>query len=189
MTALKCTLPRPEVIERQSSRLSPWVTVMARTLTIPGKVRAETYHSLRQADYVGALALTPDGRIPLVRQYRPALEAYTLELPGGLRDGDEAPELCALRELTEETGLIAIDAPRELGCLSPDTGRLENHLWAYAVHVVAKPAPQWQPEAGVESILVTRTQLRNLILDGHFNHALHIALIGLGVLHGFLDLE
>jgi ADP-ribose pyrophosphatase len=90
---------------------------MARTLVLPGKAKPEIYHSLQQADYVSVFAMTPDGRIPLVRQYRSALEKYTLELPGGLRDGDESPEVCALRELYEETGLKASGAPVALGRL------------------------------------------------------------------------
>lgn len=61
---------------------------MTRTLVMPGKAQAEDYHSLRQTDYVSVLAVTDDGRVPLVRQYRPALEKFTLELSGGLRDGD-----------------------------------------------------------------------------------------------------
>jgi ADP-ribose pyrophosphatase len=125
---------------------------MARTLVLPGKAKPGTYHSLQQADYVSVFAMTPDGRIALVRQYRSALEKYTLELPGGLRDGDESPEICALRELYEETGLKASDAPVALGRISPDTGRLENHLWGYAVQVAGDVVSNWQPELGVEPL-------------------------------------
>lgn len=154
---------------------------------MPGKTQAEDYHSLRQADYVSAFAVTEDGRIPLVRQYRPALEKFTLELPGGLRDGDEAPELAALRELSEETGLEAISAPYSLGCLTPDTGRLENRLWGFFVRVRDSDTPNWRPEPGVERLLVSHSQLREWILDGQFDHALHIALIGLGMMHGLFE--
>jgi ADP-ribose pyrophosphatase len=140
------------VLAKELTRLSPWASVMARTLVLPGKAKPGTYHSLQQADYVSVFAMTPDGRIALVRQYRSALEKYTLELPGGLRDGDESPEICALRELYEETGLKASDAPVALGRISPDTGRLENHLWGYAVQVAGDVVSNWQPELGVEPL-------------------------------------
>ncbi len=53
------------------TRLSPYVTLVAREVQVAG--RAEIFHSLEQADYVTVLAITNDGRIPLVRQFRPAL--------------------------------------------------------------------------------------------------------------------
>ena len=49
--------------------------------------------------------LLPDGRLLLVRQYRNAVERTTLEIPAGARDSLEEPyEVCAARELEEETG-------------------------------------------------------------------------------------
>ena len=56
----------------------------------------------------GAAAVVPvteDGKILMVRQYRNALERYTLEIPAGkLDDPKEAGIVCASRELEEETG-------------------------------------------------------------------------------------
>lgn len=56
----------------------------------------------------GAAAVIPvmdDGRILMVRQYRNALDRYTLEIPAGGRNGEDEPYMeCAYRELEEETG-------------------------------------------------------------------------------------
>ena len=56
----------------------------------------------------GAAAVVPvteDGKILMVRQYRNALNRYTLEIPaGGLMTPDEPKIECASRELEEETG-------------------------------------------------------------------------------------
>ena len=48
-----------------------------------------------------------DGRVCLVRQYRVALGRMTLEIPAGKVDPSEPRDVCAARELTEETGLVA----------------------------------------------------------------------------------
>lgn len=48
-----------------------------------------------------------DGKMCLVRQYRVALGRMTLEIPAGKIDPNEDPAVCAARELTEETGLVA----------------------------------------------------------------------------------
>ena len=63
-------------------------------------------------DYVahrkGAAAVLPvleDGRILMVRQYRNALDRFTLEIPAGKLDAPDEPKIeCAARELEEETG-------------------------------------------------------------------------------------
>lgn len=48
-----------------------------------------------------------DGKMCLVRQWRVALGRMTLEIPAGKIDPGEDPAVCAARELTEETGLVA----------------------------------------------------------------------------------
>ena len=63
-------------------------------------------------DYIhhdGAVVpVLPDGRILMVRQYRNALDRFTLELPAGKVDSPDEPRvLCAFRELAEETGMQA----------------------------------------------------------------------------------
>lgn len=59
----------------------------------------------------GAAAVVPvddQGRIIMVRQYRNALDRYTLEIPaGGLQSVEEPTADAALRELEEETGYKA----------------------------------------------------------------------------------
>jgi ADP-ribose pyrophosphatase len=51
------------------------------------------------------VAITDDGRLLMVRQFRNALDRETLEIPAGaLNTADEPPHLAAARELSEETG-------------------------------------------------------------------------------------
>ena len=50
-----------------------------------------------------------DNKICLVKQYRVALGRMTLEIPAGKLDPNEDPAVCAARELTEETGLVATE--------------------------------------------------------------------------------
>lgn len=51
------------------------------------------------------LAVRPDRKIIMVKQYRNALDRITLEVPAGARDSKtEDTAVCARRELEEETG-------------------------------------------------------------------------------------
>ena len=62
---------------------------------------------VRHRGAVAIVALTNDGRICLVRQYRTALGRVTVEIPAGKLDPGEDPLDAAHRELTEETGFAA----------------------------------------------------------------------------------
>lgn len=54
------------------------------------------------------LPVTADGKLLMVRQYRNALDRFTLEIPaGGLEGPKEPTREAAARELTEETGFVA----------------------------------------------------------------------------------
>jgi len=63
----------------------------------------------------GASAIVPllsdvagdDPQLLLIRQYRYAAGGFVYEIPAGRLDAGEAPETCARRELTEETGCTA----------------------------------------------------------------------------------
>lgn len=51
------------------------------------------------------VAVTKEGKLLMVRQYRNALDRYTLEIPAGALDFPDEPKIhCAFRELEEETG-------------------------------------------------------------------------------------
>lgn len=62
---------------------------------------------VRHPGAVAVIALTSDGKIVLVHQYRTPLEQVTLEIPAGKLDPGEDPEDAAARELREETGYVA----------------------------------------------------------------------------------
>ncbi len=84
------------------------------------------------------IALTNDGKLVLVEQYRPAMGKNVIELPAGLIGDElghqgEAPSEAAQRELLEETGYSA-ERLEELthGCISP--GICDEELTFFMAH-------------------------------------------------------
>ena len=60
---------------------------------------------LQHKGAAAVIPVTKEGKILMVRQYRNALDRYTLEIPAGALDTQEEPgKECAARELEEETG-------------------------------------------------------------------------------------
>ena len=70
---------------------------------------------LEMIRHSGASAVVPflsdpkgaDPQLLLIRQYRYAAESYLYEIPAGRLSPGEEPEVCARRELQEETGCTA----------------------------------------------------------------------------------
>ena len=174
------------ILKRERIRLSEWVTVVTRTVEFPAG--PQVYHALEQTDYITALAFAPDGRIPLVRQYRPALEGVTWELPGGLLGAGEDPIVCAGRELAEEVGLAPVGQGIVLGACPADSGRMNNLVRAFAFPKTARVAG-WTPEAGLEVVMMTQSEFKSLLLEGNFGCSTQFAAIALAMLRGVLQFE
>jgi ADP-ribose pyrophosphatase len=172
-------VPNPVVLKRRLSVISPWVSVMARTVDF-GSGKIEVYHAIEQADYIAILAVTPNFLIPIVRQYRPALERFTWELPAGMVDpGEDPAETCA-RELREETGLKARRI-HALGSHAADSARLGNSIHSYLVETEdADGLPE--PEPGIIVQLVSLERLIALIVSGEFDLQLHVATVGVALM-------
>lgn len=104
-------------------------------------------------------------------------------------DEGELPDNTAKRELFEETGFVTPGGMAPLGCLFPDTGRLENRFWCYfAPDVIQDDNLKWKPEETVICELLSKKEFRKAIEQGEFNHAQHIAVVGLAIIKGYYSL-
>lgn len=69
--------------------------------------KTSTRDIIKHPGTVGVIAITKENKILMVRQFRKPLEKAIVEIPAGKLDIGERPEICALRELEEETGYCA----------------------------------------------------------------------------------
>jgi 8-oxo-dGTP pyrophosphatase MutT (NUDIX family) len=94
----------------------------------PKDGEAHTFQVAVSPGGVAVLALTDDGRLVMVEQFRHGTRTLSLELPSGVVDDGEAPEEAARRELREETGFEGGE-PRVLGCfeLNPSWQKTAVH--------------------------------------------------------------
>ena len=179
---------RPRILDRRLAWESRYVRVFEKDVDLGGERGVETFWSVQTGVYTAVVAVTEDGHIPLVRQFRPAVEQRVLELPSGAVDAGEDPEEAARRELLEETGCEAGELTL-LGRLHVDSGRLETQQWAFfAPDVrVVKPHPTGEEE-DLELLFATPAELREAILGGEFNLSVHLGMLALAVVSGRLVL-
>jgi 8-oxo-dGTP pyrophosphatase MutT (NUDIX family) len=107
-----------------------WLTLRSDTVALPDGETLSPYHVIESPDWVNAIAITDDGNIVLVEQYRHAVEQAMLELPAGHVEPGEAPEVAVKRELLEETGHEAASW-HDLGALFPVASRFTNKVRSF----------------------------------------------------------
>jgi ADP-ribose pyrophosphatase len=164
---------QPRVLRSRSVFENRWVRLLEKQVELQPGAAPESFYSLDAPDYICAIGITEDGRFPLVRQYRPAIEAVTWEFPSGTLEFGEDAATCARRELLEETGYVPAGETL-LATLTTDVGRLGNRILGFHCWGCASVSA-WQPEEGIEVRLVTRAELDLLVGGGEFNFALHLA--------------
>ena len=69
--------------------------------------RQRQYDLVDHHNSVTIIPIDDDGNIYFVKQYRMGSESILLELPAGVMDERESPQICAAREIREEIGMAA----------------------------------------------------------------------------------
>lgn len=171
-----------DISRRSAVFKTPWFELIGKKV----KNTDALHYSITTQDYVGIFAVSRSGTFPLVRQFRPAVERVTLELPSGHIDKGETPEQAAARELREETGFVA-EKLVLVGNLFPDTGRLSNRLWCFFAGGATQESG-FVPHSEIQPV-VYHKPLRSLLLDEPaFSSALNRATILMAVTQGYISL-
>lgn len=125
---------------------------------------------VRHPGAVAIVALTDEGRICLVRQYRTALGRVTVEIPAGKLDPGEDPLECASRELLEETGMIA-EKIAYLTTIATSDGFTDEliHIYMATGLSFSKSSPDADEFINVD--LVEVGELVDAVLDGRIEDA------------------
>ena len=169
----------PTITDRHVAFSTPWFDVIGKH--VDGD--PSPHYTVQPADYIAVLAIDADGRLLLVKQFRPVVEAITLELPAGLVDPGETPDACARRELVEETGHEGGEL-ESLGALVPDVGRLGNRMWCFVATGLRPIVPAPALEEGIELVRMTPQEFMAAMADLRCNHALNFAVVMLAMLKG-----
>ena len=120
---------------------------------------------VRHPGAVAIVALTDDGRICLVRQYRTALSRVTVEIPAGKLDPGEDPLVCAKRELKEETGMVA-ENMAFLTTIATSDGFTDELIHIYMATGLDYSESEPDDDEFINVDLVPLNELIDAVLDG-----------------------
>jgi len=181
-------MKKPFIQKIQKDLSIPWFEQIKKTVVIPDKPEKQIFYSIKPPDYVTILAETEDKKIFILKQYRPVVDDYTFELPSGHMEKGETPAQAMIRELEEETNCHANNLIL-LGEIIPDTGRLENRLWAfYTNDIKLRPFRSPSKNDGIHVQLISHKALSTMIIEGRLNHALDLSIIALAIFKQYLTL-
>ena len=138
----------------------------------PARDKAQDFFVINPPDWVNVVALTPDGQLVLVRQFRFGINDFSLEIPGGVIEAGEDPLAAGVRELREESGYVGT-AARLLGSVHPNPAIQSNRCHLILVEN-ARPVADldWDPDEEFAILTKPVDEVYALAVAGGITHAL-----------------
>jgi ADP-ribose pyrophosphatase len=124
---------------------------------------------VRHPPSVVLIPFEDDGRVVLIKQYRPALDRELWEFPAGSVDADESADAAAKRECEEEIGR-APDQVQRLGAWYPTPGYCDEELIFFRVSGLRQP-PADSPhkpddDEDIRSYSMTVAEAKAMVIGG-----------------------
>jgi ADP-ribose pyrophosphatase len=161
-----------------------WATLRVDTVELQNGPVKDDYYVLEYPEWVNAVAVTAENKIVMVRQYRHAADIISLEIPGGVVDPGEKPEVAIRRELLEETG-YSFETQELIATVYPNPATSTNRCYTYLLTGGVKTHEQHLDEHEILNVEeYTLEEIKQLIQENKIPQALHIS----GLLYGLLKL-
>jgi 8-oxo-dGTP pyrophosphatase MutT (NUDIX family) len=154
----------------------PWLTMRQDRVRLTNGQIIDDYYVWEFPSWINVLALTPERKVVLIRQYRHGIGRVYYELPAGVHDkpGESLLE-SAQRELLEETGYGG-GRWQFLMELSPNPALQDNLSYSFLAEGVTPMGSQnLDATEEIAVHLVPVDELQTIALEGGMIQALHIA--------------
>ncbi len=139
------------------------------THRMPDK-RESGFEIIRHPGGAAALPILDDGRLLLIRQFRPAAQGYIYEIPAGRLEIGEDPAGCVARELVEEVGYQPHQL-ESLGYIYSSIGFCNERIFLFIATALEQTQTAHEPDEFIEPLVVTLDEALRMISRGEITDA------------------
>ena len=132
--------------------------------------RVAWFEIVRHPGGAAVLPILADGRVVLIRQFRPAIGRSILEVPAGRLEPGEDPATCARRELQEETGHQA-GRLVPLGSTLASAGFCDERIHLFAAFDLTETASSPEPDECIEVVTFPLDEALAMVAVGRIDDA------------------
>jgi ADP-ribose pyrophosphatase len=132
------------------------------------------FQVVRHPGGVGVLPLHEDGTVTLIRQLRPAVGSYLIEVPAGRLVPGEDPAGCGHRELSEETGLRARKI-EPLGIFHPSPGVFDETIHLFLATELTQEMADPEHYEDIGTTRIPLGEARRMAMSGEITDGKTIA--------------
>lgn len=151
----------------------PWLTVRKDHCLLPNGKEIPAFYVNEYPEWVNVFALTDEGNVVMVKQYRHGIKQVSIELPGGVAEKGEDLLAACQRELLEETG-YEFEQWEFLGkvCANPSTTNNFTHFYL-ATNGRKVAAQNLDEEEDLEVLELPLEEVKRMALDNEIVQSLH----------------
>lgn len=172
MTSSNPDLPRWEALAHTTIAKTRIFDVRSTRFRHPVRGTERDFIVIDPPDWVNVVALTRDGRVVLVQQFRYGIDGFSLEIPGGVIEAGEEPVIAGVRELQEETGYTGAPA-RMLGSVHPNPAMQSNRCHLVYVDEAEPTHPlAWDADEEMKVVTMPVEEVFALARTGGITHSL-----------------
>jgi ADP-ribose pyrophosphatase len=132
--------------------------------------REATFEIIQHPGGAAALPVLDDGRLMLIRQFRPAAEGFVLEIPAGRVEAGEDPGGCVTRELEEEIGYQPGQL-ESLGFVYSTVGFCNEKIYLFIARKLRQAQMAHEPDEYIEPLILTLDEALERISNGEISDA------------------
>jgi 8-oxo-dGTP pyrophosphatase MutT (NUDIX family) len=166
-----------KVLESTYLHKEPWLTIRKDKCELPNGNIVPAFYVNEYPDWVNAFALTKEGKVIMVKQYRHGIESVDIEIPGGVLEEGETWQEGVKREVLEETGYV-FEKVEYLGKISANPSTTNNWVHMFLATGGEKIAEQKLDELeDVEVVIMTIDEVKQLLKENKIVQSLHVSCI------------